>query len=67
MTLFRVIWEIDIEASSHEDAARAAFDRMQEPIDLTDPEAPAVFTVRREDGSDVKDVDLCEIERGGAA
>lgn len=66
MTLFRVIWEIDIEASSHEEAARSALDRMQEPI-LTDPWAPAVFTVRREDGSDVKDVDLCEIERGGAA
>lgn len=56
MTMFRVTWEIDVEANTPDEAAQAAFDTMQRQETTA-----TCFSVRAE-GSDLPHyVDLGEV------
>lgn len=44
-TTYRVIWEIDMEADSYEDAARDAETIMRRPVDYTDELQARVYRV----------------------
>lgn len=59
MAEYRVKWEIDVEADSHEEAARIALEIQR------DPESTATFfMVRREEDGDVNIVDGKDWEVG---
>lgn len=61
-TTYRVIWEIDIEADSHEDAARDAETIMRRPIDYTDSLQARVYRVYPNGGKgEMRFIDLANM------
>ena len=59
MKLFRVCWEIDVDATSEEQAARVALHQMREP----DPDRiDNVFVVREHGCDEFVTIDLDQID-----